>query len=38
MQLIVIRVAENRDPYANYLFQRIFETVDWNALLGLVRD
>jgi hypothetical protein len=32
VQLISIRVAKNLDPYAQYIFQHIWDTLDWDAL------
>ena len=32
VQLISIRMARNMDPYAQYIFQHIWETLDWDAL------
>lgn len=32
VQLISIRMARNLDPYAQYIFQHIWETLDWDAL------
>ncbi len=36
VQLITIRMAENLDPYAQYLFQHIWDALDWNALSQLL--
>ena len=36
IQLLTIRMARNLDPYAQYIFQRIWDTLDWNAISNML--